>query len=67
MSSAHTWLRGSGMSIREVADALGVSPMRVQQLERSALKKLRQSGILYQYARELFEPGEACAKEGAKR
>lgn len=66
MSSAHSWLRGDGMTIREVAKHLGVSPMRVQQLERSALKKLRESGILYLYARQLFEPGEG-ATEGADR
>ncbi len=67
MSSAHTWLRGDGMSIREVADALGVTPGRVQQLERSALKKLRRSGVLYLYARQLFEPDAASAKESADR
>jgi DNA-binding CsgD family transcriptional regulator len=67
MSSAHTWLRGDGMSIREVADALGISPMRVQQLERSAIKKLRRSGVLYLYARQLFEPDVTSAKEGAER
>lgn len=67
MSSAHTWLRGDGMSIREVADALGISPMRVQQLERSAIKKLRRSGVLYLYARQLFEPDVASAKEGDER
>ena len=66
MSAAHSWLRGDGMSIREVAKALRLSPMRVQQLEKRALEKLRASGILSQYARELFEPGES-AREGADR
>lgn len=67
MSAAHTWLRGDGMSVREVARALRLSVPRVQQLEKRALEKLRQSGILSQYARELFEPGDAGAKEGAER
>lgn len=34
------------MSRSEVAAALGISRVRVQQLEQSALKKLRNSGLL---------------------
>lgn len=55
------------MSVREVARALRLSVPRVQQLEKRALEKLRQNGILFQYARELFEPGDTGAKEGAER
>lgn len=66
MSTAHDWLRRDGMTVREIARALRISPMRVRQLEANALEKLRASGILFQYARELFEPGEG-AKEGAER
>lgn len=66
MSTADDWLRHDGMSVREIARALGISTRRVQELEHRALAKLRRSGILHQYARELFEPGEECAEEGAK-
>lgn len=66
MSTSHDWLRRDGMTVREIARALRISPMRVRQLEANALEKLRASGILFQYARELFEPGEG-AKEGAER
>lgn len=67
MSTAHDWLRRDGMTVREVAKKLRISPMRVRQLEHRALQKLRQNpGLLLQYARELFEPGDG-AKEGAPR
>jgi DNA-directed RNA polymerase sigma subunit (sigma70/sigma32) len=69
VSSEHTWLRGDGMSIRQVARKLGVTPMRVQQLERSALKKLRRNpGLLLEFVRGCFEPLHMPgAKEGADR
>ena len=39
--------------------------MRVRQLEQRALEKIRDNpGLLYQYARELFEPGDG-EKENA--
>lgn len=66
MSTADDWLRRDGMTVREIARILHISPMRVRQLEANALSKLRSSGILHQYARELFEPGEG-AKEGAEQ
>jgi DNA-directed RNA polymerase sigma subunit (sigma70/sigma32) len=65
MSTAHDWLRRDGMTVREIARALRISPMRVRQLEQRALEKLRENpGLLRQYARELFEPGDG-AKENA--
>ena len=71
MSSAHTWLRGEGMSIREVADAMGITPMRVQQLETSAINKLRRNPWaarrLFQFVQGSFEPvHQPRAREGAK-
>ncbi len=57
------------MSIREVARALGITPMRVQQLEAAALKKLRRDpGLLFEFVRGSFEPRHLPgAKEGADR
>lgn len=66
MSTAHDWLRRDGMTVREVAKAMRISPMRVRQLEARALEKLRASGILYDYARDLFAVGDG-ATEGANR
>jgi DNA-directed RNA polymerase sigma subunit (sigma70/sigma32) len=67
MSTAHDWLRRDGMTVREIARALRISPMRVRQLEQRALEKIRENpGLLWQYARELFEPGDG-AKERATR
>lgn len=67
MSTAHDWLRRDGMTVREIARALRISPMRVRQLEQRALEKIRENpGLLHQYARELFEPGDG-AKESATR
>lgn len=67
MSTSHDWLRRDGMTVREIAQALRISPMRVRQLEARALEKLRASGILHQYARELFAVGDVGAEEGAHR
>ena len=65
MSTAHDWLRRDGMTVREIARALRISPNRVKQLEHRALEKLRDNpGLLLQYARELFEPGDS--KERAR-
>jgi hypothetical protein len=36
-----SWLRNDGMSIYEIAKLLGITPRRVQQIEASALRKLR--------------------------
>lgn len=66
MSAAHTWLRGDGMSVREVARALRLSVPRVQQLEKRALEKLRNCDILLQHALEAFEVSDR-AKEDSKR
>ena len=57
MSADHTWLREEGMTIREVARALHITPARVQQLEAQALKKLRRyPGLLFEFVRGSFEP-----------
>lgn len=67
MSAATTWLRGEGMSIREVARALRISPMRVQQLEAQALRKLRRNpGLLFEFVLGSFEPGERPGEEGER-
>jgi DNA-binding NarL/FixJ family response regulator len=48
------------MTVREIARALHLSPGRVKQLEHRALEKLRANpGLLFQYALELFEPGDS--------
>lgn len=65
MSTTHDWLRHDGMTVREVAKALRISPMRVRQLEARALEKLKASGILYEYALGLFDVGSH--PEEAKR
>lgn len=69
MSAEHTWLRGEGMSIRQVARKLRITPARVQQLEASALKKLRRNpGLLLEFVLGAFEPVHLPgAKEGADR
>ena len=68
MSTMHDWLRHDGMTVREIARRLRISPNRVRQLEQRALEKIRDNpGILLQSARELFEPGESGPKEGAHR
>lgn len=36
-----SWLRNDGMSIYQIAKLLGITPRRVQQIEASALAKLR--------------------------
>ncbi len=64
MSTAHDWLRRDGMTVREVARALRISPMRVRQLEQRALYKLQASGLLD----EFIDFDTLCgAKEGATR
>lgn len=40
MTTKDHHLHTQGMTIREIARALGISPMRVRQLEASALAKL---------------------------
>jgi len=47
-----------GMTQREVAKALGISRCRVQQLEYSALRKLRNSGKLDNFKDLLDAPIE---------
>ena len=42
--------RGAIRTVEEVASALGLSRQRVQQLEASALRKLRASGLLRELA-----------------
>ena len=42
--------RGACRTVDEVASALGLSRQRVQQLEASALRKLRASGLLRELA-----------------
>lgn len=66
MSTAHDWLRRDGMTVREVARALRISPMRVRQLEHAALEKLRASGILYDYARDLFAVADHPERQGGR-
>lgn len=47
-----------GMTQTEVAKALGISRCRVQQLERSALRKLKNSGKLNKFKHLLDAPIE---------
>lgn len=57
MSSEHSWLRDDGMTIREVARELGITPMRVAEIEANALRKLRRyPGLLFQFVLGSFEP-----------
>ncbi len=68
MTMPDSWLRNDGMSIYEIAELLGVTPRRVQQLEARALEKIQQNPRLL---RRLFEfvdvePG-IRPKEGAHR
>jgi len=44
--------RGACRTVDEVASALGLSRQRVQQLEASALRKLRASGLLRELAND---------------
>jgi DNA-directed RNA polymerase sigma subunit (sigma70/sigma32) len=65
VSTAHDWLRRDGMTVREVARALRISPNRVKQLEHRALEKLEQNpGLLAEFID--FESPHG-AKEGANR
>ena len=52
MTTARSWLYHDGMTIREVARQLRISPMRVRQLETRALEKIQQNPRLL---RRLFE------------
>jgi DNA-directed RNA polymerase sigma subunit (sigma70/sigma32) len=52
VSTAHDWLRRDGMTVREIARALGISSRRVQELEHNALMKIRHNPHL---ARQLFQ------------
>jgi DNA-directed RNA polymerase sigma subunit (sigma70/sigma32) len=52
MSTAHDWLRRDGMTVREIARALGISSRRVQELENNALRKIRRNPRLL---RRLFQ------------
>jgi DNA-directed RNA polymerase sigma subunit (sigma70/sigma32) len=52
VSTAHDWLRRDGMTVREVARSLGISTMRVKQLEQRALEKIRTNPWI---ARKLFQ------------
>ena len=68
MTTPDTWLRSDGMSTREIARALRISPMRVRQLEARALEKIQQNTRLLRRLFEFvdFEPG-IRPKEGAHR
>ncbi len=64
MTTTETWLRGDGMTVREVARALRISPMRVRQLEQRALEKLEENpGLLL----EFLDFQTTRAKEGPHR
>jgi DNA-directed RNA polymerase sigma subunit (sigma70/sigma32) len=41
MTTPDHWLHSQGMTLREVARELGISPARVRAIEVSALEKLR--------------------------
>jgi DNA-directed RNA polymerase sigma subunit (sigma70/sigma32) len=41
MTTKDHWLHGEGMTVRQIARELGISPMRVLAIERRALEKLR--------------------------
>lgn len=50
MTTLDTRLRCEGMTIRQIARALRISPARVRQLEEQALQKLRACpGLLRQF------------------
>ena len=50
MTTAATRLRAEGMTIREIARVLDISPARVRQLEEQALQKLAANpGLLEQF------------------
>ena len=68
MTMPDSWLRNDGMSIYEIAELLGVTPRRVQQLEARALEKIQQNPRLLRRLFEFvdFEPG-IRPKEGAHR
>jgi sigma-70-like protein len=55
-------LTSDGMTIREVAAALGLSPTRVAQIERSAMDKMRRAFGLY----ELIEPSHGIRRSKAR-
>ncbi len=65
MSTAHDWLRRDGMTVRQIARALSISPMRVRQLEARAIEKIRENpGLLAEF---IDFPSDHGAEEGAHR
>ncbi len=45
-----------GMSYREIGDVLGISGVRVRQIEATALRKLRRSGKLEKFLLKCIPP-----------
>jgi DNA-directed RNA polymerase sigma subunit (sigma70/sigma32) len=43
VSTAHDWLRRDGMTVRQIAAELRISPNRVKQLEHRAIQKIREN------------------------
>lgn len=65
MSTSHDWLRRDGMTIRQIAKKLRITPARVRQLESNALAKVRENpGLLAEFVD--FDSVHG-AKEGAPR
>jgi DNA-directed RNA polymerase sigma subunit (sigma70/sigma32) len=68
MTTKDHWLHTQGMTLREVARELGISPARVLQIENRAIEKLR--SIPWMRRRlELFVDFDTTsrAKEGSHR
>jgi DNA-directed RNA polymerase sigma subunit (sigma70/sigma32) len=50
MTTTESWLRNEGMTIRQIARELRISPMRVRQLEARALEKIHENpGLLLEF------------------
>lgn len=50
MTTTESWLRNEGMTIRQIARELRISPMRVRQLEARALEKIEKNpGLLLEF------------------
>jgi DNA-directed RNA polymerase sigma subunit (sigma70/sigma32) len=65
MTTLDTRLRGEGMTIRQIARVLRISPARVRQLENQALEKLRAyPGLLREFIN--FDT-TSRAREGSHR
>jgi len=67
MTTAETRLRSGGMTIREVAAALNISPARVRAIEEAALRKLQMNRWALRRLREFVDFSTIRAEEGSDR